>query len=506
MCRKKSLYSSVVLIAFTCLFLSNSNLSVNTCHAEQYKLVPSVIHIHTTIGNGENTPEEIVEIARESGINVVIFTDHDTMKWTYGVPPLKTIIQKVVDQNSILKYGAANYINTIEELNKKYPDMILIHGTESIPFYYWQGSFFKNNLALVKGNEHILVFGLDSPSDYENLPSVGNGFPGIYDIEGIFKLWPVSFFIFGWCLISLSKKPSSTKHEHSSGGKSGRVLGIICFFVGTVFLVNNFPFKTPLYDQYHGDQGVGPYQYLIDHANSNGALTFWAHPEVEKSMEQDDVNIISSSYEEDLLNTSNYTGVAVFSEGMRHVGPPGGIWDKLLLQYCAGMREKPVWAIGEIDYKGHGFKIDETQTVILTKEKSQEDIMHALSTGKMYAAMGDANQLSLNSFVVEDTSSGKLAFMGDEIELTGKPRIRIVVTVDKTLKSSAYNKRGFKIDLIRNGTVIKTFEADDSVDIAYDDDYYSPDEKIYYRLAVDTSYLFRGIVTNPVFVTFKKEQ
>ncbi len=506
MCRKKSLYSSVVLIAFTCLFLSNSNLSVNTCYAEQYKLIPSVIHIHTTIGNGENTPEEIVKIARESGIKVVIFTDHDTMKWTYGVPPLKTIIQKVVDQNSIHKYGAANYINTIEEINKKYPDMVLIHGAESIPFYYWKGSYFKKNLALARGNEHILVLGLETPSDYENLPSVGNGFPLVLNIESIFRLWPVCFFIFGWCLISLSKQPSSTKHKHSSGREPGKVLGIICFFVGTVFLVNNFPFKTPLYDQYHGDQGVEPYQYLIDHAGNHDALTFWAHPEAEKAMEQEGINIISSSYEEDLLDTFDYTGIAVLSEGMRQVGPPGGIWDKLLLQYCAGMRQRPVWVIGEVDYKGHGFDIDETQTVFLVKEKSYGKIMNALATGKMYAAMGDANKLSLNSFVVEDTKSGKLAFMGDEITLTGKPRIRIVVTVDKTQKSSAYNKRGFKIDLIRNGTVIKTFEANDSIDIAYDDDYYNPNEKIYYRLAVDTSYLFRGIVTNPVFVTFKKEQ
>jgi len=132
--------------------------------------------------------------------------------------------------------------------------------------------------------------------------------------------------------------------------------------------------------------------------------------------------------------------------------------------------------------------------------------MYALATGKMYASMGDANKLTLNSFVVEDTNSDKLAFMGDDIELTGKPRIRIVVTVDKTDNSSAYNKRGFKIDLIRNGSVIKTFEADDSIDIAYDDDYYNPGEKVYYRLAVDTSYLFRGIVTNPVFVTFKEEE
>ncbi len=506
MYRKKNLYSSFVLIVFTCLFLSNSNLLVNICYAEQYKLIPSVIHIHTTIGGDEKTPEEIVKIARENGIKVVIFTDHDTMKWTYGIPPLRKIVQKVVDQKSILKYGAENYINTINELNKKYPDMLLIHGTESIPFYYWQGSIFKKTLALVKGNEHILVFGLKNPSDYKNLPSVGNGFPGVFDVEGIFRLWPICFFLLGWSLISLSKKPSTKEYEYSRGKGPGTILGIICFFVGAVFLVNNFPFKTPLYDQYHGEQGVKPYQYFIDHANKNNALTFWAHPEVERSKDYGKINVISAPYEKDLLNTFDYTGIAVFSEGMRHVGPPGGIWDKILLQYCSGKRYKPVWAIGEVDYRGHGFSIGETQTVFLIKEKSNREVMKALATGKMYAAMGDANQLSLNSFVVEDSKSGKMAFMGDEIALTGKPRIRIVISVDKTHKPSAYKKRSFNIDLIRNGTVIKTFEADDSIDIAYDDDYYNPNQKIYYRLAVDTSYLFRGIVSNPIFVQFKDKQ
>ncbi|MBT3880890.1 MAG: PHP domain-containing protein [Candidatus Scalindua sp.] len=506
MYRKKRLYSGFILIIFACLFLSNSNLLINVCFAEQYKLIPSAIHIHTSIGNGEQTPEEIVEIARKSGIKVVIFTDHDTMKWTYGIPPLRKIIQKVVDQKSILKYGAENYINRIEELNKKHPDMLLIHGAESIPFYYWRGSPFKKTLALVKGNEHILVFGLQNPSDYKNLPSVGNGFPGVFDVEGIFRLWPVFFFLLGWRLISLSRKTSIEKHGHSHSIGPGTISGIICLFVGAVFLVNNYPFKTPLYDQYHGEQGVGPYQYLIDHANKNNALTFWAHPEVERSMDFGNIKVVSSPYEKDLLSTFDYTGIAVFSEGMRHVGPPGGIWDKILLQYCSGKRFKPVWVIGEVDYRGHGFSIDETQTVFLIKEKSNEEVMNALATGKMYAAMGDANQLSLNSFVVEDSKSGKMAFMGDEIALTGKPRIRIVVTVDKTHKSSAYKKRSFNIDLIRNGTVIKTFEANDSIDIAYDDDYYNPNQKVYYRLAIDTSYLFRGIVTNPIFVQFKGKQ
>ena len=506
MYRKNYLSPGLILIVFICSFLCSENLLIEKCYAEQYKLIPGVIHVHSTISNGEKTPEEIVQLAKEKGMKVVIFTDHDTMRWAYGLQPLRNIIQKVVDQNSILKYGAANYINTIEGLNEKYPDMVIIHGAEAIPFYYWQGSFLEKNLAVIRGNEHVLVFGLETPSDYNSLPSVGNGFPGEYNIESIFSLWPVSFFLLGWYLISFRRKVTSTRDESSHEKRHSKVPGIICFFVGIIFLVNNYPFKTPMYDQFHGDQGVGPYQYIIDHVNEKDALTFWAHPEVERSAEINGIEVASSPYDEDLLKTYNYTGLAVLSEGMRRIGPPGGIWDQILLQYCSGERERPVWVIGEVDYKVQDFPIDETQTIFLLKEKNNEAILNALRTGKMYAAMGAANSLTLNSFVIEDIDSGKLAFMGDEITMKDKPRIRIVVTVDDSDKPSDYDKRSFNIDLIRNGSVIKTFEADGSIDIAYDDDYHNPGEKVYYRLAVDTSYLFRGIITNPIFVQFEEKQ
>lgn len=481
-------------IAFMCLIFCSKSLFIEKCFADKHTLVPGIIHVHSTVSNGEQTPEEIIKRAREKGIRVVIFTDHDTMRWTYGLQPLRNILRKVVDRSSIQKYGAANYIDTIEGLNEKYPDMVIMHGAEAIPFYNWQGSFFGKNLVLENANKHIMVFGLETPSEYNDLPSVGNGFPCNYTIESIFNFWPVGFFLLGWHFISLRGKTSLTK----------QTTGIICFFIGTVFLVNNFPFKTPVYDQYHGDQGVAPYQYLINHVNERNALTFWAHPEVERSAEVNGIKIVSSPYDEDLLNTCNYTGLAVLSEGMRRVGPPGGIWDRILLQYCSGQRERPVWVIGEVDYKVKDFPIDETQTIFLIKENRKEDILNALKTGKMYATMGTANSLTLNSFVVEDIDSGKLAFMGDEITTRCRPRIRIVVSVDESNGSTEYEKRSFTIDLIRNGTVIKTFEANGSIDIAYDDDYYNPDEKIYYRLAIDTSYLFRGIITNPVFVQFEK--
>jgi hypothetical protein len=234
-------------------------------------------------------------------------------------------------------------------------------------------------------------------------------------------------------------------------------------------------------------------------------LTFWAHPEVKRVTEIQGVKVTSSPYENDLLNTHNYTGIAVFSEGMRRIGPPGGIWDQILLEYCSGKRERPVWILGEVDYKVGDFPLDETQTVFFVHEKSKEGILYAMKTGKMYAAMGAANALTLNNFVVEEEESGKSAFMGEEIQLATKPRIRISVTVNHDHKFSEYKERSFHIDLIRNGTVIKTFEASDSIDLVYDDDYNNSKEKIYYRLAIDTSYLFRGIMSNPIFVKFKEK-
>ncbi len=473
---------------------------MKACYGEAYTLVPGSVHVHSTISNGEKTPEEIVSLAKENGIQAVIFTDHDTMRWEYGILPLRRIIQKATNQDSILKYGAEKYINTIEELDAKYPGTIVIHGTEAIPFYYWQGSVFKKNLTLLNGNKHILTVGLKTASDYGHLPSVGNGFPSHFNWESAVSLWPLSLFALGWWFISLRIKSPPQQKAGKNAVWGNRISGIVCLFIGAVFMVNNFPFMTPLYDQYHGDQGTGPYQHLIDYANKRDALTFWAHPEAEREAEIEGVKVISSPYENDLLKTHNYTGIAVLSEGMRRVGPPGGIWDQLLLNYCSGKREKPVWILGEVDYKVHDYPIDETQTVFFVKEKSREEIIHAMKTGKMYAAMGAANALTLNNFVVEEEQSGKTAFMGEEIQLTANPRIRISVTVNHDHKFSEYENRGFHIDLIRNGTVIKTFEATDSIDIVYDDDYNKSNEKIYYRLAIDTGYLFRGIVSNPIFV------
>ena len=42
--------------------------------------MPSDLHIHTTFSDGRNTPEEIVEAAKEAGLRYISITDHDTVE------------------------------------------------------------------------------------------------------------------------------------------------------------------------------------------------------------------------------------------------------------------------------------------------------------------------------------------------------------------------------------------------------------------------------------------
>ena len=56
--------------------------------------------------------------------------------------------------------------------------------------------------------------------------------------------------------------------------------------------------------------------------------------------------------------------------------------------------------------------------------------------------------------------------------------------------------------LIRSGNLLETFSAETPLSINFEDDFFEPGNKIYYRLdAVDKK--GRKLVSNPVFVKFQ---
>jgi len=108
------------------------------------------------------------------------------MVMEYGLFPLENVLRKKVEINSINKEGAKKYLNAIRDVQQMHPDMIIIPGSETSPFYYWTGSYFKGNLTAHNAEKRFLTIGMEKPDDYKDLPIIHNGF----SIHYMKYLWP----------------------------------------------------------------------------------------------------------------------------------------------------------------------------------------------------------------------------------------------------------------------------------------------------------------------------
>jgi hypothetical protein len=455
--------------------------------------VSGAVHLDTSISDGVLSPEEMVKKVKGTGLKVAIITDKDNMKVEYGISPLRKIIKRIEEKNSIMTFGAKKYLDIVEDIAKQNPDMTIIAAVEAIPFYYWDGSYLDHDLKLINFHKHLLVIGLETPEDLEGIPSTGYNNPMVFDMRCLLNIWPVLLIPAGLWL-ALYRKKELVKLRMISFTKERRpfrILGVIILLAGILFLINNIPFCAPLYDQYHGDIGSLPYQNLIDYVDKKGGMVFWAHPDIEGKHELNGIEIYTSPYYKELLETFNYTGFSAFIEGMKYSGKPGGIWDMTLKQYINGRRQKPVWAIGELDYK-EGPWMGETQTVFLVDGNNRAEILKAMHGGRMYAVQGELKPV-LEAFQIWDDEHGIWAEMG------GKATVSSVVRLKIKLHLSEEDKRSTRLRVIREGIVIKEISIDSSLDIELTDDYFRSGERTYYRIDIDGR-----LISNPIFVTMKR--
>jgi len=105
-----------------------------------------------------------------------------------------------------------------------------------------------------------------------------------------------------------------------------------------------------------------------------------------------------------------------------------------------------------------------------------------------------ASPLTMDKFIIEDTTQPAKAYMGEELKTDKNPQLKIQVSLPETAKDVKY-----KVDIIRSGEVIHRFESAGNTEMAYEDKYVKPGEKIYYRLDIDGP---SRILSNPIFVKF----
>jgi hypothetical protein len=460
-------------------------------HIHEYIQVPGLIDLRTDFSDGAHTLEYLIKLAKKRGIDVLFINDHDRKVLEYGIRPFQNILKKRVEEPSINKKGPEKYLNMIDAASKNYPNLILIPGAESAPFYYWKGSYFKRTLTACDWERHLLIVGLEEPKDYKELPILHNGYSTKYILSSIpiasflfLALLIVGFYVIRWKRII-------------------RYSGIAISVFALLLLINNHLLKSSPYDQYHGPQEISPYQLLIDYVNSRGGMVFWNHPETLSGKGKlGPIFRDTPPYPQVLIESTNYTGFAALYGDAITITEPGNIWDKVLIEYCLGRRANPVWGISSADFHregGAGEKLGNYPTFFLVKSKTKKDILDALKKGRVYACRGDADspRLILEDFSISDSKTSQKVVMGEEIFSKGYPGINIRISTTDSEKGNSITVR-----LIRSGNLLETFSAETPLSINFEDDFFEPGKKIYYRLdAVDKK--GRKLVSNPIFVKFQ---
>ncbi len=485
---------------------------------EDYTELRAAIHISSIISGGRLSPTQVAEIAKENGIDVVVFTERDLMRWEYGQWPFRKAIGKRVEHGSIAVYGAKRFITTIENLRGQFPQMVFIHGAESAPFYYWTGSPYRKNLEMYDWHKHLLTIGLEKPEDYENLPVIGNE-KGLRKRFQPFLMWPVLLAALGaWIGTSRWRREAAPAEVRTSphyrpgppyGSRRRRrqrtllsllhvskrtVPAAILLAAGIIGLANNWPFYTPIFDQYHGDAGTLPYQNYIDYAAERGGMTFWAHPEADNISELDGIRFETRKHVDDMVKTRGYTGYSVFYTGFKEVGKVGGVWDALLLEHCRGLRKRPVWAICGLACEGYADDMRKRvrlQTALLVKEKSREGVLDALRKGRCYAIRGArSGEFVLEKFIVADESESVVGCAGETVKVSGAPVI---------YAEGGFQKDGGNVEvkIIRNGRILETHRMESPFRILHNDGSIAPG-KCYYRLEIRAPGVI--LISNPIFV------
>ena len=450
-----------------------------------YLQVVGLIDLRTTYSDGELDLESLVKLAKKRGFSVLFINDHDRLAMEYGLFPFRNILRKRVELNSINKGGAEEYLNGIRDVQRRHPDMIIIPGSETAPFYYWTGSYLDKNLTAHNHERRILTIGLQQPEDYGNLPILHNGSSTNYLGVSLPTILPfLVAFILGFVPLKRRGIP--------------RILGIVISGLSVLFIIDSNPFRSSPFDQYHGDQGIAPHQLLIDYVDSRGGLTFWNYPETRSGIRKmGPIFVDTPPYPEVLQQSKNYTGFSALYGDRITVTEPGNVWDRVLLEYCRGERDRPVWGISTANFHedgGAGEKLGNFPTVFLVRKKTNEDILAAMREGRMYACRGKYPQrMILNDFSICSSRCETRGTSGNEIVLKENPRIHLSLSLRKPTDNQVV------VRLIRSGELIKTFHGSLPTKINYEDNYFKPGQKVYYRIDV------RGcgtLVSNPIFVTF----
>ena len=454
----------------------------------QFVQIDLAVDVKSRFSDGCSSVQELQTLAQHRGLDGLIFGDHDQKSLEYGIWPFERILKKKDQHPSLLASGAATFISEIRRLNDADADQVLIPAVESAPFYYWTGRLFENNLTAHDWGKHLLIVGLPSAVDYEQLPILNSNFSTEYSQRFLlpFVIFCALFLLGTFCFYKKWRPKTS----------------LLWMVLMALLAANNHPLRSSPFDPYHGSQGVKPYQELIDYAVSRGALVFWNHLETATAMGRggESMKLETPPHAQDLLATRNYTGFQMLHDSPVTAADPGREWDQVLNEYLAGKRSQPVWGYGANDFHCEGqdgHKLGGVRTIVVVRQKDEPAVIQAMREGRMYAVrQADAsNRLALDSFALSDPATGQRALWAGQLVSQGFPQL------NAEIRATGGLTRPVNISIIRNGREVQRETVTLPYHLQWRDTTVDRSAPAYYRLIIDAGESDR-LLTNPIFVRF----
>ncbi len=451
-----------------------------------YIQLDTIADVKTNFSEGCASVKDIGNQSERLGIDAVIFGDYARNSLEFGAKPFERIFKNATEGPSVLGRSAAGFISEINDNDQQIKETILIPGVETIPFYFWSGSNYDKNLTAHNWDKHLMVVGLPTAQEYEQLPLQNSNLSSKYT-EPLLKQFAILVFL---VMVSVGAVYKGYV----------RILTVPLMVLLLLLTANNHPFRSSPFDAYHGDQGMQPYQNMIDYANSKGAMVFWNHMEPISSIRKHGTTSLETlPYPDDLLKTKNYTGFQVVGDHPIQQAEAGRQWDQVLMEYIQGQREQPVWGYGGNDYlceDQNGDRLGSVRTIVLVREKNRDTLLDAIRKGRMYSVrQADDNRLSLDEFLVEDQKTGQQATLGQELTSTDFPAVKI------KLRSVKGGNKTAQIQIIRNGALVKQENVSLPYELTWRDVGSDQQGRAYYRVKASVNSMDH-LVSNPIFVKF----
>jgi hypothetical protein len=466
--------------------------------------IVAAFHVHSTASTGGLTLDQLAARAEQLGLDAIILSDNFSLRFEYGLFPLRGVLRHVVSIPSVNGAGVKSFLTAVAEAQARHPQVLLVPGFEVTPYYHWTGSLPGQDLTLHDSQKNLLVLGLPQAEDYAALPVTSNPASYRYEAATLLNLTPVALTVPAvWLWRRRSARSTRIGMVTYTTRRRRPVLAIVFLALAGGLLVNAWPFGQPVFSAYQEGLGYQPYQAFIDAVTARGGVAIWSMPEAR------DFNVYSfgllgkvtvktDPYPEALAFTRQYTGFGGVYQDNHTVTQPGGIWDQVLGLYVAGQRGRPPFVFGEIAFHGPGhdrLELSQIVNVLWVRERTVDSVIEAIRTGRLYPVSQPHKEfgLRLDRFRVECEGGARGADSGETLDPEGARDLTVRVAVS-TLDQGRHQ---IAVSIVRSGQIIARTTGETPFEQDFLDARVPAGEWGIYRVEV------RGdgeILSNPIFV------